>query len=317
MLYRLLTKSVTPGALGLLNPSWVESVRVISLVINTWHNDRRPERFEKPHIIDVGWTDVMLPEYLASGRATETAHLKMKGALQNEKGNAVHSLPTSISGFLTIYFSPLCMESLKRALLRILCTHVYERSSNMTLQDVVFPLWCWFTRRRWCVECSRVLGLMLGHSHLSANYSGAVDLRLTCFFLLPVFDLNHTTQIVSSRRMSSRSPSPRRLNTGPSHSSRDYVRRSKYEPDDDVKPLYVKQEDHRLSSVSIKEEDKKGGSSHQDGLNPLPAACIVNIQTLVRTLMRADQTGPSVPATALRLNIPANPLLPCAGNECQ
>jgi hypothetical protein len=182
----LLTKSVTPGALGLLNPPWAESVRVISLVINTWRNDRRPERFEKPHIIDVGWTDVMLPEYLASGRATETAHLKMKGTLQNEKGDVIHSSPTSIFGFLTIYFSALCMESLKRVLLRILCTHVCGRSSNMTLQNVGFPLWCWFTRRRWCVECSRVLGLTLGHSHPSANYSGAVNLRLACFLLLLV-----------------------------------------------------------------------------------------------------------------------------------
>lgn len=140
--------------------------------------------------------------------------------------------------------------------------------------------------------------------------------QVNMFLPIASFDLNHIMQI-SSRRMSSRSPSPRRLNAGPSHSSRDYERRSKYEPDDDVKPLSVKQEDHRLSSICLKEEDKKGGSSHQDGPIPLPAACIVNMQTLVKTLMRADQTGPSVPATALRLNIPANPLLPCAGNECQ
>ena len=95
MLYRVLTKTVTPGALGLLNPTWADAVRVISLVINTWHNDRRPERFEKPHIIDVGWADVMFPEYLYSGQVIETAHLKMKGALRNETSDAVHSSSTS------------------------------------------------------------------------------------------------------------------------------------------------------------------------------------------------------------------------------
>lgn len=78
----------------------------------------------------------------------------------------------------------------------------------------------------------------------------------------------------------------------------------------------MKQEDYHLPSLGVK-EDQKPGSSLQDGAIPLPAGCIVNMQTLVRTLMRVDQTGPSVPATALRLNMPANPRLLCAGNECQ
>ncbi|KAG2148836.1 hypothetical protein DEU56DRAFT_869590 [Suillus clintonianus] len=78
------------GALGLINPVWAGAIRVISIIVNTWHKDRRRERFDKPNIIDVGWTDVMLPEYLQSGRVTETVHIKMKGlALRNEEQNAV------------------------------------------------------------------------------------------------------------------------------------------------------------------------------------------------------------------------------------
>jgi hypothetical protein len=258
----------------------------------------------------------MLSEYLDSGRAMETAHLRMKGTLQNEKSDAVHPSPTPICGCLTTYFSPSSMESLKKVSLQIHCMHVCERSSHMTLRRVGFPWWCWFTRKRWCVECSHDLGLTLGHSPPSAHCSGVLNLRLTRFFLSLIFDLTCTMQ-TSSRQMSSRSASPRRPAAGSSYSSRDYDRRSKYEPDDDVKPFSVKQEDYHLPSVGIGKEDKKPDSSHLNGDIPPPATCIVNMQILVKTLMRTDQTGPSVPATALRLNIPANPRLPCAGNESQ
>jgi hypothetical protein len=71
------------------------------------------------------------------------------------------------------------------------------------------------------------------------------------------------------------------------------------------------------SSARIKEDGRILGLSQQDGVIPLPAGCIVNVQNMVRTLMRVSQTGPSVQATAQRMNIPANPRLPCAGNECQ
>ncbi|KAG2155324.1 uncharacterized protein EDB93DRAFT_101182 [Suillus bovinus] len=89
VLYRLFTDSATPGALGLVNPPWASAIRVISIIVNTWHKDRRPERFDNPIIIDVGWTDVMMPEYLESRRVTETVHIKMKGlSLKNEEQNA-------------------------------------------------------------------------------------------------------------------------------------------------------------------------------------------------------------------------------------
>ncbi|OJA11338.1 hypothetical protein AZE42_04933 [Rhizopogon vesiculosus] len=278
VLYRLLTNSVTPGALGLLNPPWANATRVISLVINTWHNDRRPERFEKPHIIDVGWTDVILPEYFGSGRVTETAHLMMKGPLQNKKGDFMHGI-TEEGVVADILYSRM----------RTLFTHDAAKS-GIPLVVLVH-------------EEEMVRGV-LTRSGIDVGSMTSVGALL------------RSGQLQKSRRKSSRSPSPRRLNAGASHSSRDYERRSKHEPDDDVKPFSVKQDDYRPPSVHINDEDKKPGSSHQDGATALPAACIVNMQTLVRTLMRVDQTGPNVPATALRLNIPANPLLTCAGNEC-
>jgi len=87
----------------------------------------------------------------------------------------------------------------------------------------------------------------------------------------------------------------------------------KYEPDYDFKPSEEK--DYHSSSVGIKEDMKPDSPCQGDAT--LPAIYIVNMQALVKTLMRIDQTGPSVPATALRMNMPANPRLPCAGNECQ
>ncbi|KAG1748154.1 hypothetical protein EDB19DRAFT_1630341 [Suillus lakei] len=107
VLYRLFTKTATPGALGLINPPWAGAIRVISIIVNTWHKDRRRERFDNPNIIDVGWTDVMLPEYFESRRVTETVHIKMKGlALKNEEQNAVPLFTYIHMCYLTVFSQP-------------------------------------------------------------------------------------------------------------------------------------------------------------------------------------------------------------------
>ncbi|KAG0704054.1 hypothetical protein DFH29DRAFT_802373 [Suillus ampliporus] len=307
VLYRLLTKSATAGALGLITPSWAGAIRVISLVVNTWHRDRRPERFDSPNIIDVGWTDVMLPDYFASGRVTETVHLKMKGALQNEKENASFEHGATKESTVDNLYSDI----------RTLFTH---DAAKCGVPLVVL------------VHEEMVRGVLARSGIDVGSFTSVAALlqrgqpQVVYLFVILGFDLNYVMQKLSHRmssrsrsprRRSSRSRSPRRLNTGASHSSRDYERPWKYEHHDDVKPFSVKQEDGQSTSVHIKQDDKKPASSQQDGAIPLPAACIVNVQTMVRTLMRVDQTGPSVQATAQRLNIPANPRLPCAGNECQ
>jgi hypothetical protein len=276
VLYRLFTKSATPGALGLINPPWAGAIRVISIIVNTWHKDRRPERFDKPNIIDVGWTDVMMPEYLQSGQVTETVHIKMKGALKNEEQNAPFEHgTTNQEGTVDILYSDI----------RRVFTH---DAANVPLVILVHD--------------EEMVRGVLARSGIDVGSFTSVT---------ALFQRGQSQKL--SRRRSSRSPSPRR---GPSHSSRDYERRSKYEPDDDVKTFSVKQEGQSSSPVRIKEDDKKLGSSQQDVAIPLPAGCIVNVQQMVRTLMRVAQTGPSVQATAQRMNIPANPRLPCAGNEC-
>ncbi|KAG1744996.1 uncharacterized protein EDB91DRAFT_1122053 [Suillus paluster] len=280
VLYGLLTKSLTPGALGLITPSWASAIRVISIIVNTWHRDRRPERFDNPSIIDVGWTDVMLPDYFASRRVAETVHLKMKGALKNEKENA---------------------------------SFEYGTTKEETTVDILYPdLRTLFTHD--AAKCGVPLVVLVHEEEMVRGVLARSGIDVGSFTSVAALLQRGQPQKIS-RRMSSRSRSPRRLNTGASRSSRDYERRWKYEPDDHVEPFSVKQEDGQLTSVHIKQDDKNPTSSKQDGVIPLPAACIVNVQTMVRALMRTDQTGPSVQATAQRLNIPANPRLPCAGNE--
>lgn len=282
ILYRLFTKSATPGALGLINPPWAGAIRVISIIVNTWHKDRRRERFDNPTIIDVGWTDVMMPEYLESRRVTETVHIKMKGlTLKNEEQNAPFEHgTTNQEGTVDTLYSDI----------RRLFTH---DAANVPLVVLVH-------------DEEMVRGVLARSGIDVGSFTSVAAL----------FQRGQPQKL--SRRRSSRSPSPRRLHTGASHSSRDYERRWKYGPDDNVKHFSVKQEGQSSSSssVHIKEDGKKLGSSQQDGTIPLPAGCIVNVQNMVRTLMRVTQTGPSVQATAQRMNIPANPRLPCAGNEC-
>lgn len=282
VLYRLFTRSATPGALGLINPPWADAVRVISIVVNTWHKDRRRERFDSPNIIDVGWTDVMMPEYLESKRVTETVHMKMKGlALKNEEQNAPFEHgTTNQEGTLDILYSDI----------RRLFTH---DAANVPLVVLVHD--------------EEMVRGVLARAGIDVGSFTSVS---------ALFQRGQPQKLLYRR--SSRSPSPRRLGTGASHSSRHYERRWKYEPDDYAKPFSVKQEGQSSSSssVRIKEDGKKPGSSQHDGAISLPAGCIVNVQNMVRTLMRVTQTGPSVQATALRMNIPANPRLPCAGNEC-
>lgn len=97
-------KSATAGALGLINPPWANAVRVISIVVNTWQKDRRRERYDSPFIIDVGWTDVMMPQHVESGQVTETVHIKMKGlALKNEDKDAVPLFTYIHMCYLTIF----------------------------------------------------------------------------------------------------------------------------------------------------------------------------------------------------------------------
>lgn len=277
----MFTDTATPGALGLIKPPWVGAIRVISIVVNTWHKDRRRERFDNPNIIDVGWTDVMMPEYLESRGVKETVHIKMKGlTLKNEEQNAPFEHgTTNQEGTVDILYSDI----------RRLFTH---DDSNVPLVVLVH-------------DEEMVRGVLARSGIDVGSFTSVAAL----------FQRGQPQTL--PRRRSSRSPSPRRLNTGASRSSRDYERRWKYEPNDDVKPFSVKQEGQSSSSsVRIKEDGKKLGSSGQDAAIPLPAGCIVNVQNMVRTLMRVAQTGPSVQATAQRMNIPANPRLPCAGNEC-
>ncbi|KAG1865001.1 hypothetical protein DFJ58DRAFT_771944 [Suillus subalutaceus] len=265
------TQSATPGALGLINPPWAGAIRVISIVVNTWHKDRRSERFDNPSIID----------YLESRRVTETVHIKMKGlALKNEEQNAPFEHgTTSQDGTVDMLYSDI----------RRLFTH---DSANVPLVLLVH-------------DEEMVRGVLARSGIDVGSFTSVAAL----------FQRGQHQKL--PRRRSSRSPSPRRLNGGASHFSRDYERRWKYEPDNDIKPFPVNQEGQSSSSsVRIKEDDKKLGPSQQDGAIPLPAGCIVNVQKMVRTLMRVAQTGPSVQATAQRMNIPANPRLPCAGNEC-
>lgn len=280
VLYRMFMKSATAGALGLINPPWANAVRVISIVVNTWHKDRRRERYDSPFIIDVGWTDVMMPQHVESGLVTETVHIKMKGlALKNEEQNAPFEHgTTNQEGTVDILYSEM----------RRLFTH---DATNVPLVVLVH-------------DEEMVRGVLARSGIDVGSFTPVAAL----------FQRGQPQKLL--HRRSSRSPSPRRLNTGPSHSSRDYERRWKHEPRDDVKPFSVKQEGRSSSSVYIKEDGKKLGPSQQNATIPLPAGCIVNVQNMVRTLMRVAQTGPSVQATAQRMNIQANPRLPCAGNEC-
>lgn len=282
VLYRLFTQTCTPGALGLINPVWAGAIRVISIIVNTWHKDRRRERFDKPNIIDVGWTDVMLPEYLQSGRVTETVHIKMKGlALRNEEQNASFEHGTTNNeGTVDILYSEI--------------RRVFAHDA---------------------AQCGVPLVVLVHEEEMVRGVLARSGIDVGSFASVGALLQRGRPQKLSRR--TSRSPSPRRSNTGASHSSRDYERRWKYEPDDNAKPFSVKQEGQSSSSsVPIKEDGKKSGSSQQDGAIPLPPACIVNVETMVKTLMRVAQTGPSVQVTAQRMNIPANPRLPCAGNEC-
>lgn len=282
ILYRLFTETATPGALGLIKPPWTGAIKVISIIVNTWHKDRRRERFDNPNIIDVGWTDVMMPEYLTSRRVTETAHIKMKGLMKNEAQDArFEHGTTKQEGTVDVLYSEI----------QRLFTH---DASNVPLVVLVH-------------DEEMVRGVLARSGIDVGSFTSVAAL----------FQRGQPQKL--SRRRSSRSPSPRRSNTGASHYSRDYERRLKYERNDDVKPFSVKQvgqSSSSSSSVRIQEDGKRLGSSRPDGTIPLPAGCIVNVQNMVRTLMRVAQTGPSVQATAQRMNIPANPRLPCAGNEC-
>jgi hypothetical protein len=128
----LFTETATPGALGLIKPPWTGAIRVISIIVNTWHKDRRRERFDNPNIIDVGWTDVMMPEYLESRRVTETVHIKMKGLMKNEEQDAVPLFNYIYMYYLTNFLSVLSMELPSKRAQWMFFTRKYKGSSHMT-----------------------------------------------------------------------------------------------------------------------------------------------------------------------------------------
>ncbi|KAL4072058.1 hypothetical protein J3A83DRAFT_4092903 [Scleroderma citrinum] len=78
-LYHLMSRLISPEKFSLLLPSWLGAVRVVSIVFVQWAVDKRPrsERLNNPQLIEVGYTDVLFPEFFNTLTGT-TQHLKIK-----------------------------------------------------------------------------------------------------------------------------------------------------------------------------------------------------------------------------------------------
>lgn len=83
VLYRLLTKELEPGKVGLAPPPWLSRVRVVSLTFVEWSVDdrRRDDRLNDPRLVDVGWTDTSFPSFFEQFTGS-TVHLKLKSLVK-------------------------------------------------------------------------------------------------------------------------------------------------------------------------------------------------------------------------------------------
>ncbi|KAF9242855.1 hypothetical protein BU15DRAFT_43401 [Melanogaster broomeanus] len=90
-LYRLLTRDVAPGKIGLTQPSWLGSVRVVSLVFGEWavDNRRRDDRLNDPRLIEVGWTDALFPDFFEQLTGS-SVHLNLKTPMSNPDSKRPH-----------------------------------------------------------------------------------------------------------------------------------------------------------------------------------------------------------------------------------
>ncbi|KIJ19705.1 hypothetical protein PAXINDRAFT_109171 [Paxillus involutus ATCC 200175] len=79
-LYKLLTGDVAPSKIGLMQPSWLDGIRVVSLVFGEWtvDNRRRDDRLKDPRLIEVGWTEAFCPTFFEQLTGSSTVHLKLK-----------------------------------------------------------------------------------------------------------------------------------------------------------------------------------------------------------------------------------------------
>lgn len=80
ILYHLMTRRVAPQKLGLSKFSWLDAARVISLVFVEWSIDNRPrqDRLNAPNLIEVGFSDALLPSFFSTLTSDRTLHLKVK-----------------------------------------------------------------------------------------------------------------------------------------------------------------------------------------------------------------------------------------------
>ncbi|KIK92515.1 hypothetical protein PAXRUDRAFT_13188 [Paxillus rubicundulus Ve08.2h10] len=88
-LYRLMMGDVAPSKIGLMRPSWLDGIRVVSLVFGEWSvdNRRRDDRLKEPRLIEVGWTDAFFPTFFEQLTGSSTVHLKLKTHLTNPQAN--------------------------------------------------------------------------------------------------------------------------------------------------------------------------------------------------------------------------------------
>lgn len=84
-LYRLLTRDLEPGKVGLASLPWLSGVRVVSLVLGEWivDNRRRNQRLQEPRLVDVGWTDALFPSFFERLTGSETVHLELSSSMKN------------------------------------------------------------------------------------------------------------------------------------------------------------------------------------------------------------------------------------------
>ncbi|KAF8127847.1 hypothetical protein EV363DRAFT_1341549 [Boletus edulis] len=82
-LYRLVTRDLEPGKVGLVTPPWLGGVRIVSLVLGEWTVDNRPRtvRLNDPRLVDVGWTDALLPSFFENLTGS-TVHLKLESTVK-------------------------------------------------------------------------------------------------------------------------------------------------------------------------------------------------------------------------------------------
>ncbi|PFH49636.1 hypothetical protein AMATHDRAFT_194582 [Amanita thiersii Skay4041] len=73
VLYRVLRGTLNTKLYGLPEPTWTRSLKVLSLVFNTWARDTRPskERLEMPMLLDVGWAEMEVPDFVVKPRSME------------------------------------------------------------------------------------------------------------------------------------------------------------------------------------------------------------------------------------------------------